>query len=673
MYTFAAPLSTVRGLGPASIEKLSARQIATVGQLLTVLPLRYEDRSQLYTVAQLAALSDKQTVTVQGSFTTLANQYRGRASTQRATLMDATGRVKLIWFNSPYVITQLKKDQSYMVSGVYDPKFRTISQPVVEKAAAETIHTNRLVPLYSSSLPLSAGAHRRVIKHIIDNLAAVENEPAIGHHLPTLPDALAQLHFPTTQHAVISARERLALEEFLSIMQWSAHLKQAWHDVPSTPLTDQAHWPAVSNLMAKLPFLLTSAQERCIREIFDDLCTPTPMNRLLIGDVGSGKTVVAGCAAWSALTNGHDVALVAPTKILAGQHQQTFAKLFPDVEVQLITGQQTARTSPRTSQTATRGRGTLFIGTHAVLNRITQLNPSLVIYDEQQRFGVMQRSAPHQLDHHPHVLTMTATPIPRSLTLTLFSHLQVSHIDEMPSGRLPVKTWLVPPSKRASSYEWVAQQIDQSQAQVFVVCPFIDPSSSAALENVANVTESFQKIQKAFPRHRVGLLHARLKKQEQATLIQSVYDHHLDILVTTPIVEVGVDLPEAAIMIIENAERFGLSSLHQLRGRVGRAGQQGYCLLFSQSKSSITRERLKLFSNESKGLKIAEIDLENRGSGELFGTSQTGFSELQFGSWTNLDLIKLAQETYAQLPSTWSTPLSHLCRASEGERTPLGN
>lgn len=699
MYHFSDPISRVRGLGPSSVAQLSKQGIHTVGELLTLLPLRYEDRSQLSTVDQLVMAGEKQTVTLTGTFGKLRTQYRGRSSIQRGVLSDQTGHINVVWFNSPFIVKQLREDETYMVSATYDPAYKTLSKPTVEKASFDTIHTNRLVPLYSSTVPLKVGMHRRVMKHIVDNLSETDDLPAQVSQSAAmklkLSEALTQLHFPTTEESVVHARERLALEECLALMQHSHALKARWDEMRTKSLIDGSlvgepmaddgqsvaqldaqlgtQVSAAKLIPATLPFELTAAQRRCITEICRDLSRTSPMNRLLIGDVGAGKTVVAAIAAYHACANGHQVAMVAPTKILAQQHARTIAKLLPDLSISVVVGgnggsgngggdagsagDRKKRGQNEEAGAAVGTRGTLSIGTHAVLHQLTKLNPALIIFDEQQRFGVMQRSLSSSLTEPPHVLTMTATPIPRSLTLTLFAHLQVSHLDELPAGRLTVQTWLVPSAKREASYSWVAQHIDAEQAQVFVVCPFIDPSSSVALENVASVSEKFEEIKAAFPKHRIGLLHARLSKAEQAHVIQAVYDHQIDILVTTPIVEVGVDLPEAAIMIVENAERFGLSSLHQLRGRVGRAGQQGYCLLFTSSHQVATKERLKLFSNESKGLKIAELDLQNRGAGELFGTNQTGFSELRFGSWTNLELITTARQVYDELPQGWRSVL----------------
>nr|MBP7842750.1 DEAD/DEAH box helicase [Candidatus Woesebacteria bacterium] len=433
-----------------------------------------------------------------------------------------------------------------------------------------------------------------------------------------------------------------------------------------------------------IPFELTQAQKRCVTEILADIKTATPMNRVLIGDVGSGKTVVAGTAASHTIKSGKSVALVAPTKILAEQHYQTLQKIFPDLEVELLTGKTPKpRNASLKSNTVDHNSNLtpkFYVGTHALINKIDSIQPGLIIYDEQHRFGVQQRSESAKLQTIPHTLTMSATPIPRSLMLTIFSHLKVSIIDELPKGRIPTKTWVVPEEKRTGAYDWIAKELcsdsktskqtdtDHSDATTsdstklaLIVCPFIDPSNHEAFENIASAKETFETIKSEFSKlgkkHKksftVALLHGKMKPAEQNKIIADLYDKKIDILVTTPVVEVGVDLPAASIMVIEASQRFGMASLHQLRGRVGRAGQQGYCLLFSSSNSKTAQERLENFSKETNGLKLAELDLKSRGSGDIFGTQQSGLSNLQFASWTNLELIGQAKQIYETLPKDW--------------------
>jgi ATP-dependent DNA helicase RecG len=415
-----------------------------------------------------------------------------------------------------------------------------------------------------------------------------------------------------------------------------------------------------------LPFELTNAQNRSIDEILADCSHNTPMNRLLIGDVGSGKTVVAGCVGAAFLANGWSAAIIAPTKILANQHAQSMRKMFPDMPIELISGNKKLSDIHDKPQ--------FYIGTHKLINRLEQLKPGLIVYDEQHRFGVDHRSASINLAYTPHILTMTATPIPRSLMLTIFAHLQVSHLDELPPGRKTVKTWYTPRSKRVAGYQWVAQQLQENGGQAIVVCPFIDPSDHDAFDKVAATSQIFDELtilnQEEKLNLRIGLLHGRQKPKQQSEIIEQLYDKKIDLLVTTPIVEVGVDLPSASIIVIESAERFGLASLHQLRGRVGRAGQQGYCVLFSSNDNPTIKSRLEQFGQINNGKELAELDLERRGSGDLFGTSQSGFDQLRFGSWADSELIGLAQRIFKQLPVNWQSILPQ-SRADDSEV--LGN
>lgn len=651
MYTLKTPLSAVIGIGPTLARKLADRHLYTVQDFLLYVPLRYEDRSQFVTIDQLPV---NQLVTIMATVDKTGNYYKGKRSIQNATISDDTGSLKVMWFNNTFVLDKLKRGEQFLFSGKLNDRGFFI-QPVVEDVKTDTIHTGRLVPVYSQVIDIKQGTLRRLLKHILDNMSeypdsvvATLSATTSATLLPLIP-ALTQLHFPDESDKVIAARQRLALEELLGLMKKSQALKAAW-EKDKTAIAVRITSQIVPDT---LPFTLTTAQHRAISDIVSDLQHSIPMNRLLVGDVGSGKTVVAGIAALQMLAQGHHVALVAPTQILADQHFVTLQKLFPTTPVQLVTGQ--AKLAP---QTVSGAPATVWVGTHALLNKLDVLQPGLLIYDEQHRFGVKQRSIETKsATHHPHLLTMSATPIPRSLMLTIFAHLSISVIDELPAGRLPTKTWVTPESKRAGAYDWIREELLKNQsdsahkAQAIIVCPFIDPSHAGALENVAAVNDEFTKVKKIFSQTplQVGLLHGRQPKAEQAEVTRQLYCQEIDILVTTPIVEVGVDLPGATILVIEAAERFGLASLHQLRGRVGRAGQQGYCLLFTNTKSADKKARLKTFAQLTNGAQVAELDLENRGAGDLFGTQQHGFEDLRFASWTDASLIAQARTAFEHL------------------------
>lgn len=685
MYHLTTSLLEVDGIGEKIFAKLQAKNITRVKDLLLNLPLHYVDRSNLVTIDQLVV---GELVTFSGQVTSLSNFYRPGRSIQSATVKDVTGRVKLMWFNNKYILNRLQKGETYLFSGQLGAK-GAIVHPVVEGVGGESIHTGRIVPVYTSTLGLQVGRLRRILKHILDNLSITAQED-IATFLPksltksadliesdniwqhNLQFCLTQLHFPDQEKQVALARQRLALEELLVLIQHSHLIKAQWRElagqrVPRLTKT----WRSFAQAVPKfIPYTLTNAQLRSLGEILVDLGKKMPMNRLLIGDVGSGKTVVAGIAAYHFYQQGHSSALVAPTKILAQQHAQTLRETFPDLKIILI----------ETGWKANYQQPALYVGTHGVINRLAKIKPALVIYDEQHRFGVAHRSRSGLGLIPPHVLTMTATPIPRSLMLTIFAHLELSLIDEMPVGRQPTETWLVGEVKRHNSYDWMINQ----PGQVIVVCPFIAQSAHEALSKVANVKDKYQELKQYFAQHqaqhqqspsppRLAYLHSQMTKRDQTQVTQQLFAGQVDILVTTPIVEVGLDLPGATTIVIENAERFGLASLHQLRGRVGRRGQQGYCLLFSQSSQA--HDRLKFFSQQKNGLKLAEYDLQNRGAGNIFGFDQTGFDNLRFANWADTQLISQARQIYNQLMDnqdsvTW-LPLVELSLAESD--LPLAN
>lgn len=680
MYSLETPIETIEGIGPKLLEKFAKKNIITFKDLLLFLPLRYSDRSQ---IIQIKDLEVGKLVSFTAHVSTVKSFYKNRRKIDSATATDSTGKVKLMWFNNKFISQTVKPNETYMISGKLNDRGMLV-QPTLEKITSrdpelgsepiegspETIHTGRLVPLYSSTLDIQQGTLRRILKKALtkyqlserDNF--VEIDTILSHAQQVLPmkEALSQLHFPDSEELIMKGRERLALEELLSLIKTSEQIKTYWKNLHSAEKI-QISQPKIPQ---SIPFELTGAQNRCVTEILTDITTTIPMNRVLIGDVGSGKTVVAGIAAFHTIKSGKSVALVTPTKILAEQHYQTLQKIFSDLEVELLTGKtpkiKTAAKKPTTANQTPK----FYVGTHALINKIDSIQPGLIIYDEQHRFGVTQRSESAKLQTIPHTLTMSATPIPRSLMLTIFSHLKVSIIDELPKGRIPTKTWVVPEEKRAGAYDWIAKELcseasTNSTKLALIVCPFIDPSNHEAFENIASAKETFETIKAEFAKlgkkqnktFSIALLHGRMKPAEQNKIIADLYDKKIDILVTTPVVEVGVDLPAASIMVIEASQRFGMASLHQLRGRVGRAGQQGYCLLFSSSSSKTAQERLENFSKETDGLKLAELDLKSRGSGDIFGTQQSGLSNLQFASWTNLELIGQAKQIYETLPKDW--------------------
>lgn len=639
MVTLGSSLDRLKGVGPQIEQKLSDFGLKTLSDLLFYLPLRYEDRSKMVMINELT----DEVATFQATVTSISSYYKRGRSIQRARVVDTTGSAQLMWFNTPYIVKQLQKGQTYSFSGKLNAR-GSVVHPSVERLTGDTIHTGRLVPLYSTKIDMAQGRLRRIIKTACDALSATPTafDAAMveqSMEYPTLEEALRELHFPNEEDAVITARERLALEELAGLILHSKAMKKIWEENAegaAVPISGQS-------IPESIPFTLTESQERVISEIVADIQTSTPMNRIVTGDVGSGKTVVAGVAAYHTVAAGHYAALVAPTKLLAEQHAQTLASLFPTMPIHVRIG---AKKTPLPSEPC------LVVGTHAVIHALQNIQPTLLIYDEQHRFGVNQRSQALALSSSPHILTMTATPIPRSMILSLFSHLDISRITELPANRIPTKTWVLPDAKRKKLYTWLEKQHQENTSFLSLfVCPYIQASEEP--NGVVDAETRFIELKKAFPKLRVALLHGKQSEQEKQKITQQLFQDEVDILVTTTIVEVGIDLPQASVMVIESAQQYGLASLHQLRGRVGRAGQQGYCYLFHSSRNEETIKRLEFFSQTNDGAAVAEFDLHRRGAGDLFGTKQHGFDTLRFASWTNTQLISDAHNLVHTLPPDW--------------------
>ncbi len=661
------------------LEKLD---IFTLKDFLYHLPARYDDFSHIVAIKDLVA---GELVTIQGQITEITNSYtRSRKQIQKATITDDSGTLPVIWFNQPYITKTLKFGDSVSLSGRVqsDGFIPSLVAPDFEiiPMSGRTIHTGRLVPVY----PETAGVSSKWLRRQVDKLLATSYElveflpDETQKRLDLMPfnKAIAQIHFPDALGESEKARERLGFDEIFLLQLANIKRKREWQEkVLGNTFAIEKFQKEIDKFWESLPFEPTSAQRRAIHEIMSDLASPHAMNRLLQGDVGSGKTIVAGIAMYMAFLNGFQSVLMAPTEILANQHYETLKKLLEPlgVKVDLATGSKKterviaseAKQSNINKEKIAASSSTprndnsfdILIGTHAVLSdKINYEKLGLVVIDEQHRFGVEQRSIIRSKGTNPHVLTMTATPIPRTVALTLYGDLELSILDEMPKGRQVIKTWLVPNQKREAGYEWIEKQIKKGD-QAFIVCPFIEESES--LTTIKAASSEFEQLQKhVFPKLKLGLLHGKMRAKEKDEVLEKFRKGSIDILVATPVVEVGIDIPNATIILIEAAERFGLSQLHQLRGRVGRGDKQSYCLLFTESSSPQATQRLKSMEHIHNGAELAELDLKMRGSGDLYGTLQHGRKWLKIASFSDTRLLEIAkQEAIRVFPDLNKYPL----------------
>jgi len=664
----ATPISQIPGIGPVYVKRLEKLNIFSVKDLLEHYPFRYEDYS-LITLAAQAQVGE--TVTIRGTIHSAKNEFtRNGKQMQKIQLFDGTGSMLLVFFNQPYLLTSLTNGTELAASGTvsFFGRNKAMISPEYEQIfERDPIHTGRLVPIYPETAGVSSKWLRSKIALLLKRMGNDVEEflpqnTLNSQNLMGYKSAINQIHFPESQEQAGKARERLAFDELFLTQLASQIRKRQWKEEKTTyQIRISKHEERINEFIKNLPFTLTGAQKRCIKEILSDLSQSKPMNRLLQGDVGSGKTVVAAIAMYATHLSGYKSVLMAPTEILAQQHFRTINNLLGSIglTVGLITGSRNRKSLNGDDKPDF----DVIVGTHALLYNQDFENLALVIIDEQHRFGVEQRARLKQKGIHPHLLSMTATPIPRSVALVIHSELDLSYIDEMPLGRKLIKTWLVPNEKREKAYEWIKNQLQITnyelkvntktnhklvtrnsklviKNQAFIICPLIEESDHESLQSVKAVTVEFERLQKkVFRDLKLGLLHGRIKSKEKEEILAKMNRGALDMLVATPVVEVGIDIPNATIMVIEAAERFGLAQLHQLRGRVGRNDKQSYCLLFTESTRDTTQKRLRYLESINNGAELAEIDMKLRGPGELFGTRQSGYSEFKLASLTDTALI----------------------------------
>ncbi len=635
----------LRIIGPAFRMKgklLSKLGLETIEDLLFYLPYRYEDASL---VSKIDILQMGEHVTIRGQVTNVTSIFTKRGmSIQKVTVLDDTGRIDCVFFNQKFIMNTLHKGDFISISGKvqkFGNKISLLSKnyEILKSEDGESIHTGRIVPMYSQTPGLSTKWIRGRIKQVFDSGLTFEDylptEVTSENKLIPLIDAVHKIHFPGSFEEAERARTRLAFDELFLKHSASILRKKEWEQ-KEKGIAFKIDQAKINKVIESLPFKLTSAQRKAIEDIALDLTSDIPMNRLLEGDVGSGKTIVAAIAAYIAHLNGFQIAFMGPTEILATQHFKTISAILApfNVRVELFTG---------SSKSAEKKDFDIAVGTHALIHKRGEFKKlGLVIIDEQQRFGVEQRAILKEKGNNPHLLSMTATPIPRTIFLTIYADLKLSVLNELPAGRKKIKTWLVPEEKRKGGYEWIAEKIKKEKSQVFIVCPFIEPSET--LTTVKAVKDEFEKLKKTFPKFKLDLLHGKMKASEKDEVIKKFREGKTDILVATPVIEVGIDIPSADIMLIEGSERFGLSQLHQLRGRVGRGQKESFCLLFTESKTDKTRERLTYLTTIDNGMELAEVDLQLRGPGDMFGTAQHGIPELKIATFSDAPIMQATQK-----------------------------
>jgi ATP-dependent DNA helicase RecG len=655
------PITLVRGIKAGLQARLAKLDVRTVRDLLYHFPNRHNDFADVSTIAELMRDQD-QTVIVTVWHAHVARL--GRRPGTEADVGDETGSMRVVWFNQPYLAEQLKAGDRIVLSGKvsFFNRSKTMENPEWERMeGGDLTHTGRLVPVYPLTQGLSQRTLRRAVKEATDRFAGALKEtlPAALRErlgLPGLAAAVRAMHYPGSHQEREAARRRIAFDELLAVQLTVLGQRRAWQEglAPALPADG-----ALAAYRAALPFSLTNAQERVLGQILDDLGRTRPMARLLQGDVGSGKTAVAAAALVIAAAAGYQGAIMAPTEILAEQHFRTLSSLLAGVllagrkpRVELLVGSQTASRKRGTAGAVAAGEVDVVVGTQALIQEgVAFKRLGVAVVDEQHRFGVMQRAALRDRairrnEATPHLLVMSATPIPRTLALTFFGDLDVSVIDELPPGRLPVETRWVGPEERGDAYRFVREQIREGR-QAFVVCPLIEES---AVLQTRSATREYERLSRqVFPELKLGLLHGRMGGAEKDQVLAAFRRGDLQVLVATTVIEVGIDIPNASVMLIEGADRFGLAQLHQLRGRVGRGAAQSYCLVLSDDPSYNARQRLQLLEDLSDGFALAEADLRLRGPGDYFGTRQSGVPEFHAADFSDIGLIETARQEAMRL------------------------
>ena len=651
--TLNTPLTDFPGVGEVRAKKLEKLGLVRCADLISYFPRDYEDRRQVYSIRS-APLGQKVCISAMAAEHPRLSRIRKGLDLVKLRAVDDTGTLDVTFFNQAWLKNSLHQGETYIFYGRAEGSLlrHQMANPVVEPEGRREV-TGRIVPIY----PLTAGVSQLILSRSIrqgldacaDILPDVLPDPVRREHsLCRIEYAYENIHFPESAEALGLARRRLAFEELFLFTIGLERLRQRREVVHVPPCGDVDMEPFYS----ALPFTLTDAQRRCVEEALADMRSGVPMNRLCQGDVGSGKTMVAAACVYFCVKNGRQAALMAPTEILAQQHYHGLAPLLENLGIRcaLLTGSTPAKTKKSITAQLESGEIGFAIGTHALITgSVVYQNLGLVVTDEQHRFGVAQRAELAAKGDHPHILVMSATPIPRTLALILYGDLDVSIIDQLPPGRQPVQTFAVTSRYHQRVYSFIRKLVGEGR-QAYIVCPMVAENAELPDERKA-VTEYAKKLQEeVFPDLKVAFVHGKMKPKEKDAVMAAFAAHETDILVSTTVIEVGVDVPNAAVMVIENAERFGLSQLHQLRGRVGRGKHQSYCILISDNQNEETRQRLKVMTRTSDGFQIAEEDLRLRGPGDFFGQRQHGLPGLKVADLgCDTQLLQEARQAAEQL------------------------
>ncbi len=668
-------IKKISQIGPKYQKRLEKLGIKTVRDLLFHFPHRYEDFSNISSISEI---KPNKNVCIKGKIKEIKNTrtWKKRMVITEAIVQDKTAPLKVIWFNQPYLEKTLKEGTTVCLAGKISLRKDGIylNNPIYEKIfeKEKLIHTGRIIPVYPATEGLSSRWLRYIIKPLIDEFKEKIQDPLPEeqrkkHNLIPVREALVQIHFPNSLKKAKKAQERFAFEELfliqISVLKEKLRIKKK--QAISCPLDAEL----MKKFTDSLSFTLTDSQKKSAWQILKNLEKPYPMSRLLEGDVGSGKTVVATMAALNTAKAGHQVAFMAPTEILAKQHFREVRKLLDDFKLKIgfLTGKQDKINTVklkndvleisrrRLLEKLKKGEVNILIGTHALIQEKVKFKDlALVIVDEQHRFGVEQRARLcEQKEFIPHLLSMTATPIPRTLALTVYGDLDLSLITELPKERKKVKTKIISPKKRKETYNFIKKEAEKEHG-IFVICPRIEPTKKeedkTGWGDVKAVKEEYEKLsEEVFPNLKIGMLHGKMKTREKEKIMRAFKTGSIDILVSTSVVEVGIDIPRATVMMIEGADRFGLAQLHQFRGRVGRSKFQSYCFLLADSTTKKTRKRLKALKHSEDGFELAEKDLEIRGPGELYGARQWGIPDLAMANLKNTELVEKTRESAKEI------------------------